>query len=214
MSKSLYSISLSDEVVDAIDRLAKLSGTNRSALINQILAERISFRTPEQQIRLLYADIAQCMKAFLPEFKLPSDETRDGAYTVVTALKYKYNPSIRYSVVLYTDDADYIGKIRIILRTQNERLLDDFENFCLGWRQLEGAKPSEAMISRGTYSRLVSKPDIPCANEDIANAVSDYVNVINKCCQIYMDDFISGKEKSSQISRLYENYKNRKVYTV
>ena len=38
MKKTLYSLMLSDEVVREADRLAHQKGTNRSNLINQILA--------------------------------------------------------------------------------------------------------------------------------------------------------------------------------
>ena len=47
MKKTLYSLMLNDEVVREVDILAHRLGTNRSALINQILAE---------SDRALYAD--------------------------------------------------------------------------------------------------------------------------------------------------------------
>ena len=50
MSKSLYSLILSDEVIARIDRLATRQGTNRSALVNRILAEYCSMVTPEKRI--------------------------------------------------------------------------------------------------------------------------------------------------------------------
>ena len=39
MGKSVYSLVLMDEVVDAIDQMAYRNNTSRSNLINQILAE-------------------------------------------------------------------------------------------------------------------------------------------------------------------------------
>ena len=41
MKKSVYSIVLADDVVEAIDEMAYSLGTSRSNLINQILAERV-----------------------------------------------------------------------------------------------------------------------------------------------------------------------------
>lgn len=41
MSKSVYSVVLMDDVVDAVDRLAYEAGTNRSNMINRILAEYV-----------------------------------------------------------------------------------------------------------------------------------------------------------------------------
>ena len=51
MANSVYSIVLNDAVVEAIDRLAYQNGTNRSSMINRILAERVSYTTPEQRIK-------------------------------------------------------------------------------------------------------------------------------------------------------------------
>ena len=50
MKKSLYSLMLMDEVVNEVDRLAFRRGTNRSSLINQLLAEYLSLATPENRI--------------------------------------------------------------------------------------------------------------------------------------------------------------------
>ena len=46
MKKTLYSLMLNEEVVREIDALAHQMGTNRSALINQILADYTSVITP------------------------------------------------------------------------------------------------------------------------------------------------------------------------
>ena len=49
MKKSTYSVVLSDRVVAEIDRLAYRKGTNRSSMINEILAGYVSMTTPEQR---------------------------------------------------------------------------------------------------------------------------------------------------------------------
>lgn len=54
MKKTLYSLMLSDEVVAEVDRLAHRLGTNRSNLINQILAEHVGFVTPERRINDIF----------------------------------------------------------------------------------------------------------------------------------------------------------------
>ena len=41
MKKTLYSLMLDEEVVREVDRMAHRLGTNRSALINQLLAEAV-----------------------------------------------------------------------------------------------------------------------------------------------------------------------------
>ena len=50
MKKTLYSLMLNEEVVREVDALAHRMGTNRSNLINQILAEYVNYTTPERRI--------------------------------------------------------------------------------------------------------------------------------------------------------------------
>ena len=57
MSKSLYSLILSDNVVAAVDSEANRRGTNRSNLINEILAEYLQVETPQQQMRSIFAEL-------------------------------------------------------------------------------------------------------------------------------------------------------------
>ena len=57
MKKTLYSLMLNEEVVREIDRMAHRMGTNRSALINQILADYTSVMTPERRIESIFHEI-------------------------------------------------------------------------------------------------------------------------------------------------------------
>lgn len=50
MKKTLYSLVLNDDVVREVDIMAHKMGTNRSSLINRILAEYVNYVTPEQRI--------------------------------------------------------------------------------------------------------------------------------------------------------------------
>ena len=59
MKKTLYSLMLNEEVVREIDRMAHRMGTNRSALINQILADYTSVVTPERRIENIFHEIKQ-----------------------------------------------------------------------------------------------------------------------------------------------------------
>ena len=61
MKKTLYSLMLNDEVVREVDILAHRLGTNRSALINQILAEYVDYTTPERRINDVLSAIEQLM---------------------------------------------------------------------------------------------------------------------------------------------------------
>jgi metal-responsive CopG/Arc/MetJ family transcriptional regulator len=54
MKKTLYSLMLDEEVVREVDALAHRLGTNRSNLINQILAEYVNYTTPERRINDIF----------------------------------------------------------------------------------------------------------------------------------------------------------------
>ena len=63
MKKEVYSLVLSENVVAAVDRTAKERGVNRSALINQILAEYVSYVTPEMRMKNTLAIAGEQLRA-------------------------------------------------------------------------------------------------------------------------------------------------------
>ena len=98
MSKSLYSLILTDEVVSEIDRLAYKSGTNRSNMINQILAEYVSFTTPEMRISQVFSALEEFLSP-IDSFKMLLGNS-SSVMNVRSSLDYKYNPSVKYTVEL------------------------------------------------------------------------------------------------------------------
>ena len=62
MKRTMYSLMLSEDVMREIDALAHRMGTNRSNLVNMILAERVEMRTPEQQINDIFSGIEQMLR--------------------------------------------------------------------------------------------------------------------------------------------------------
>ena len=61
MKKTLYSLMLNEEVVRQVDALAHRLGTNRSNLINQILAEYVDYVTPERRINDILSAVEQLL---------------------------------------------------------------------------------------------------------------------------------------------------------
>ena len=95
--KNVYSIVLSSDVVEKIDRLAYENGTNRSNMINQILAEYVSYTTPEKRFR----EVFRQMQAILENSAFKAAEPSDTMLSLRSALAYKYNPTVKYNVELY-----------------------------------------------------------------------------------------------------------------
>ena len=59
MKKCMYSLMLSPDVVREIDILADKQNTNRSNLVNQILAEYVSLITPEKHVKNIFDVVEQ-----------------------------------------------------------------------------------------------------------------------------------------------------------
>ena len=91
MSKSIYSLVLSDDVVEAVDALADKSGISRSAMVNRILAERVAYTTPEMRLEEILESLARSMNGAFMIAEKPSG----GTLSARTSLKYRYKPTVK-----------------------------------------------------------------------------------------------------------------------
>ena len=57
MSKSVYSLVLNDEVVYLVDKVARINGLSRSNMIEKILADAVSYETPEIRANNIFEEI-------------------------------------------------------------------------------------------------------------------------------------------------------------
>ena len=137
MKKTLYSLMLNDEVVREVDALAHRMGTNRSNLINQILAEYVNYTTPERRINDVLSTIQQLMspsRDFVPFFA-----PNTYSMSLKSSLEYKYRPTVKYEVELYRAGGDSIGELTVIFRTQSTALIQAMTSFFRLWKRIEDA---------------------------------------------------------------------------
>ena len=143
MSKSIYSLVLDDEVITLIDRLAYGEGASRSALINRILAGHVGYSTREMQTR----DIFKRMEDLLADTLIPMlGEQGDTTMRLRSALSYKYNPTVKYTVALGRDGSS-IGELRVQVRSRSDGFTLMMLQFFRLWAKLE-----EAYIGRTDIS--------------------------------------------------------------
>lgn len=135
MKKDLYSLTLSDDVVREVDALAHRMGTNRSALVNQILAEYVSVPTPERRWNDIFEAIEELMTPTreLVPFFAPGSSTM----SLKSSLSYKYRPTVKYEVDLSNGDAQTMGTLNIVFRTQSAALISAMTRFFRLWVQIE-----------------------------------------------------------------------------
>ena len=202
MKKTLYSLMLNEEVVREIDRMAHRMGTNRSALVNRILAEYVSVPTPERRWNDIFEAIEELMtptRELVPFFS-PGSSTM----SLKSSLSYKYRPTVKYEVALYGDKQEGLGELAVIFRTQSAQLLQSMTQFFRLWKQIEdahlaGVEPDYALYD-GKFVRTLSlPPDHDYTSEEIARAISDYVQLFDRLMKAYL----AGKYTPPEIEALY-----------
>ena len=206
MKKTLYSLMLNEEVVREIDALAHQIGTNRSALINQILADYTSVITPERRIESIFHAIEEMVapaRELVPCF-VPNAMTM----SLKSSLEYKYRPTVKYEVALLDDTSDTLGELSVIFRTQSAALLQSMTQFFRLWKQIEdvhltpylaGTPPRYALYD-GKFVRSLSLPrNRDYTSEEIAKAISDYIKLFDHL----MKGFLSGKYTAQDVESIY-----------
>lgn len=207
MNKSIYSLVLSDEVIDAIDAMAYSMNTSRSNLINQILAEAVSYVTPEKRMKDIFSrmeEIFSGSNSFQPIFQ-PSESM----FSIKSALSYKYNPTVKYSLELNRSIENYIGKLKINLRTQNQALIVYMVSFFKLWAELEKKylNTSEITISGGRFSKnLICRSKSRLTEERLAKEISDYINLLDRSLKLYFSNLEYESEVAKKIEKDYTQY--------
>jgi len=192
MKKTLYSLMLSDDVVREVDALAHRRGTNRSALVNQILAEYVNLVTPERRIGEIFRQIGDILgtdRELVP-FIAPNASTM----SMKSSLQYRYRPTVKYSVELYRDRGGALGELSVVFRTQSEELLSAMDRFFRIWKALEDElvaaylpRPAEYALYGGRFTRTISlAAGRDYSTGDIAAAISAYVRLFDRLMKGYL----------------------------
>ena len=207
MSKSVYSIVLSDEVVRAVDVMAARLGTNRSNLINQILAERVSVMTPEKRMRDIFESIFALMDdSFIKDAAAPGS-----ALSMRSSIAYKYKPTVRYSVELTkTPEGDRIGNLRISFRTRSQAFMEMLGIFYRLWIMNERQYTQRRIEYKAESDRLTRGIYFPAGRKTadtqlIGGLISEYIKAFDKALKAffaYADDIELASAKVSECYRL------------
>lgn len=186
MKRSVYSLVLMDDVIKAVDEQAYRLGTSRSNLINQILAERLSCITPEMRMREIFDSVCELVDS---AFRIQQQRSAS-LMTLRTALDYKYRPTINFKVELERMPDEYLGMLRVQIRTQSSGLIKLFDSFFSGWAALERQLLSERgygnylyELGEGIFSRKLINSGLDA--ETAGKAISCYLSELNRVLQIY-----------------------------
>ncbi len=179
---------LSDSVVEAVDNLAQAAGLSRSAMINQILAERVAYTTPEMRLKEVLAAVQRSMNEGFYLMEQPSA----GTLSCRTVLKYRYKPTVRYSVEIFTKGGKKAGELKVSFRTQNETLINDLMGFfscfaSLEQRYIAGRLSQDIVytIDSGKFTRTLNMPNTDISGEALGQAVAEYMAMFDNAMKSY-----------------------------
>lgn len=183
MKKSVYSIVLSDRVVSAVDALAYREGTSRSAVINRVLSEYLSMDTPERQMKRLLDEVVSSLSESETLRILPT--LSDGFLSVRAPLRFKYNPTIKYSVELTSGADGAQGELRAAARTQSASLTAALDDFFGCFARALGLLETVYRIDSGRYVQRFSieEPDPRRA----AGLLSEYIKFLQTAVNAYFE---------------------------
>ncbi len=195
MKKSVYSLVLMDSVIKAVDEQAYRLGTSRSNLINQILAEQLCCVTPEMRMREIFDSVMELTGS---NFHVQQQRSAS-LMTLRTALEYKYRPAVNYKVELEREPDNFMGRIRVQIRTQSQPLIALFNSFFIHRINLEKKCLSDLgyddyvyELCSGSFTRKLINSD--SGSEKTGTAISLYLKHLNKKIQLYFpspEDFPS-----------------------
>lgn len=207
MKKTLYSLMLNDEVVREVDILAHKLGTNRSSLINEILAEYVNYTTPERRINDILSTIESLMQ---PDSELiPFFAPKTTSLSLKSSLEYKYRPTIKYDVELYKGNREQIGMLSVLFRTQSPALIQGMTEFFRLWKAIEDAHLAPKLSGRVEYSlydgrfcRSLMAPERNCTSDELASALAEYIRMFDKL----MKGYLSGRYDAHAVEAAYYAY--------
>lgn len=207
MKKNNYSLMLSEGVVRAVDAEAARLGTNRSALINRILAEYVSYVTPEMRARQILCSVRDTLDSV---FRY--DGEGENVLCVTSALAYRYNPTVRYSLELYRG-GENLGELRVSMRTKNPLLLEIFKGFCAHFATVERRYISkcEYGFGEGRFARVLRLrtsqgiSDVLTLDE-IGVLAARYISMLDRALKLYCRYAGDVAEALAVLDAVYREY--------
>ena len=183
----MYSLILAEDVVNAIDKLAEEENTNRSNLINEILAEYVSVTTPQKRINDIFHGIEDLFKQLTGQQVYY--QQHDNTLSIKSALEYRYRPTIRYEVELYRTQDGTVGELKVNFRTQSPQLLNRLTEFFALWTRLEELYVARYFndseinytLDETRWTRTLAVPkNAGYDDKELSRAITDYVSTFDR----------------------------------
>ena len=194
MGKSVYGWVLMDEVVEKVDEAAYKMGTSRYNLINQILADYVSYTTPQKQVEGIFTSLENMFKE-MNTFQVLANPS-PYFMNITSSLRYKYRPTIKYGVELYDNSKYSFGELKVTLRTTNQSLIRDMNRFLNFYSKLEEKYIRGILednlcykIEEKKYTRQFVLPKEQGVDKvDLGVLIGEYIKVFDRVLKVFLED--------------------------
>lgn len=207
--KSVYSVILRDELVKELDAVAYRNGVSRSVMLNKILADYLCVETPDTFMENVFTQ----MEALFSEISGMHyvNQASSSMAAVTSALEYRYNPKVKYSVELFP--AGDLGQLKVSLRSQNPvliALLEDFYNFFVNLeRKYLGDRT--VYYADNKFIRVLRRPEHATADQ-IGDEIAKYVKTFDSYMRRYTASFSALEDERINIELDYvERLKDKEI---
>ena len=211
MSKSIYSLVLNDEIVEIIDKMARINGMSRSNMIEKILADSIDFETPEIKAYNVFEEIERLISK-TQTMRYLSQPSKYLA-SIMSALDYRYNPAIKYSVELFPN-SDHLGQLKVTLRTQNSILIDLISDFYRYYTYLEKKyyNPNARYLYDGVkFTRLFDFPKVNITTKELAEKLTLYVKDFDELLNVYFNNLTNESQLLYIVEKKFKELKQNAI---
>ena len=208
MKKSVYSLVLMDDVIEAVDQLAYRMHTSRSNLINQILAQQLAVTTPEMQMKNVFDTVEELLGSY-QHFQI-QQQAADSMISIKSVLRYKYNPTIRYAINLNRNQDENIGELKLISRSQSDVLQKAINTFIEFWSACEKqhALTGWQLDTTGKWSRTLQARTKQLEEAEIAQAIAYYIRMVDQGLKIHFEYIHEPTQAKIYLQKHFHNFLN------
>jgi hypothetical protein len=204
---------LFDEIVEKIDQMAYVKNTNRSQLINDLLAEKIGLVTPEQKIQ----EILEQLDENFSDTLSVSQINKNTSIQFGKSLKYKYRPKVRYSYEFINNSKGKYAVLKISSRTKSEDLIDHFDIFFELITEIEHNQNRilvdqvKTITNHKFIREFKEEGELSKDTKIVADNLTRYLKMIDQAMNVYFSNIegVDNRELIILLEGIYGDYYNK-----
>ena len=142
-------------------------------------------------------------------------------FALRSPIRYKYRPMINYTIELFREPKDIVGRLKVSFRTSSRNFTDAVENFFTRWIRMENdclsevhpeGVPSDFENAKYIRGFLKVSDENELTENDIAVAIGEYIKVLDKCIKFYFEHLEDEELIEKMIHTSYKEYLESGVY--